>query len=83
MEHAERPEAPPELLYTVDHKQAARDAELDGVYLLVAGCSAADLDDASLLQEWRGQYKVEHCFRLTNQLFLFGPVSLEKPHRTQ
>jgi transposase len=79
--HADRPEAPIELLYTVDREQASRDAELDGVYLLVAGGPAARLDDASLLQEWKGQYKVEHCFRLTNQLFLVGPVFLKTPRR--
>ncbi len=81
VEHPDRPRAPLELLYTVDHEQAARDAELDGVYLLVAGGPTADLDDASLLQEWKGQYKVEHCFRLTNQVFLVGPIFLKKPHR--
>ncbi len=79
--HKDRPEAPLELLYTVDREQAARDTELDGVYLLVAGGPAARLDDASLLQEWKGQYKVEHCFRLTNQLFLVGPVFLKTPRR--
>jgi hypothetical protein len=79
--HEDRPEAPLELLYTVDREQASQDAELDGVYLLVAGGPAARLDDASLLQEWKGQYKVEHCFRLTNQLFLVGPVFLKTPRR--
>jgi hypothetical protein len=49
-----------ELLYRVDHSQAAQDAGLDGVYLLMAGGPAASLGDASLLQEWKGQYKVEH-----------------------
>lgn len=81
VEHPDRPEAPLELLYTVDHKQAAQDADLDGVYLLVAGGPAAALADASLLQEWKGQYKVEHCFRLTNQLFLVGPIFLKHPRR--
>lgn len=81
IEHADRPEAPLELRYIVNYEQATRDAELDGVYLLVAGGPAAELPDASLLQEWKGQYKVEHCFRLTNQLFLFGPVFLKNPHR--
>ena len=81
VEHSDRPEAPLELLYTVDREQAAQDAELDGVYLLVAGGPAADLNDASLLQEWKGQYKVEHCFRLTNQVFFVGPIFLKKPHR--
>jgi transposase len=81
VEHADRPEAPLELRYTVDHQQASRDADLDGVYLLVAGGPAADLDEASLLQEWKGQYKVEHCFRLTNQLFRVGPLFLKQPHR--
>ena len=79
--HDDRPEAPLELLYTVDHEQAAQDVELDGVYLLVAGGPAASLDDASLLQEWKGQYKVEHCFRLTNQVFLVGPIFLKTPRR--
>jgi hypothetical protein len=79
--HPDRPEAPLELLYTVDHQQAAQDTELDGVYLLVAGGPAVQLDDASLLQEWKGQYKVEHCFRLTNQLFRVGPIFLKTPRR--
>jgi len=81
VEHSDRPEAPLELLYTVDHEQAAQEADLDGVYLLVAGGPATELDDASLLQEWKGQYKVEHCFRLTNQLFLVGPIFLKRPQR--
>jgi hypothetical protein len=79
--HDDRPEAPLELLYTVDREQAAQDVELDGVYLLVAGGPAASLDDASLLQEWKGQYKVERCFRLTNQVFLVGPIFLKTPRR--
>jgi len=79
--HGDRPQAPLELLYTVDHQQAAQDTDLNGIYLLVAGGPTAELDDASLLQEWKGQYKVEHCFRLTNQVFLVGPVFLKSPHR--
>jgi len=79
--HPDRPDAPLELVCRVAHSQAERDAELDGVYLLVAGGPAAALDDASLLQEWKGQYKVEHCFRLTNQLFLVGPIFLKTPPR--
>jgi len=79
--HADRPAAPLELRYTVDQRQATRDKQLDGVYLLVAGGPAAALDDAVLLQEWKGQYKVEHCFRLTNQLFRVGPIFLKKPQR--
>ena len=47
----------------------------------MAGGPAAHWDDASLLQEWKGQYKVEHCFRLTNQLFLCGPVFLKNSQR--
>jgi hypothetical protein len=81
VEHPDRAAAPLELLYTVDQEQATQDADLDGVYLLTAGGVAAELDDASLLQEWKGQYKVEHCFRLTNQLFLVGPIFLKNPHR--
>jgi transposase len=81
VEHSDRPQAPLELLYTVDHDQAAQDTDLNGIYLLVAGGPMTELDDASLLQEWKGQYKVEHCFRLTNQVFLVGPVFLKSPHR--
>jgi hypothetical protein len=79
--HPERPEAPYALHYTIDQGRVARDASLDGVYLLVAGGPAAQWDDARLLQEWKGQYKVEHCFRLTNQLFLCGPVFLKNAQR--
>ncbi len=79
--HPERPDAPLALHYTIDQERVERDAALDGVYLLVAGGPAAQWDDASLLQEWKGQYKVEHCFRLTNQLFLCGPVFLKNAHR--
>ncbi len=81
VEHPDRPQTPLELLYTVDHQQVAQDSELDGVYLLVAGGPATALDDACLLQEWKGQYKVEHCFRLTNQLFLVEPLFLKTPRR--
>lgn len=81
VEHPARPDAPLELVYTVDREQALQDIDLDGVYLLVAGGPAVGLDDASLLQEWKGQYKVEHCFRLTNQVFLVGPIFLKTPHR--
>jgi transposase len=31
--------------------------------------------------EWKGQYKVEHCFRLVNQLFLVAPLFLKTPQR--
>jgi transposase len=82
VEHPDRPHSPLELLYTIDQPQIAQDSEFDGIYLLVAGGPATtDLDDATLLQEWKGQYKVEHCFRLTNQLFLVGPLFLKTPRR--
>src|SRR5207245_11699589 len=79
--HPERPDAPYALTYTIDQERVARDAALDGVYLLVAGGQAARWDDASLLQEWKGQYEVEHCFRLTNQVFLFGAGFLKSAQR--
>src|SRR5256886_13415480 len=79
--HADRPVAPLELRYGVDHAQVQRDAELDGVYLLVAGGKAATLSDAEIVAEWKGQYKVEHCFRLVNQRFLVAPVFLKTPRR--
>src|SRR5256885_9115303 len=79
--HADRPTAPLELRYSVDQAQVQRDAELDGVYLLVAGGKAATLADAEMVAAWKGQYKVEHCFRLVNQLFLVTPLFLKTPQR--
>ncbi len=77
----DRPTAPLELRYSVDQAQMQRDAELDGVYLLVAGGKAATLSEAEMAAEWKGQYKVEHCFRLVNQLFLVTPLFLKTPQR--
>jgi len=79
--HTDRPTAPLELCYTVDHARVRQEAKLDGVYLLVAGGAVASWEDAAVLQEWKGQYKVEHCFRLTNQLFLVGPLFLKTAAR--
>jgi len=81
LEHPDRPQAPLELWYTIDHDQISQDTTLDGVYLLLAGGSAVELDDATLLQEWKGQYKIEHCFRTVNQLFFVGPLFLKNPRR--
>jgi hypothetical protein len=53
--HADHPAAPLELRYRVDDAQVQRDAELDGVYLLVAGGKAATLSDAEIMAEWKGQ----------------------------
>lgn len=71
--HPDRPEAPLELRYQVDYEQVQRDAELDGVYLLVAGGKAATLSDAEILAEWKGQHKIERCFHLVNGIFLVAP----------
>jgi hypothetical protein len=79
--HPERPAAPLELRYSVDAPQVHQEAELDGVYLLVAGGKAATLADGEILTEWKGQHKVEHCFRLVNQLFLVAPLFLKTPQR--
>lgn len=79
--HPDRPEAPLELRYCVDDQQVRQDAELDGVYLLVAGGKAATLSDGEILAEWKGQHKVERCFRLVNQLFLVAPLFLKTPQR--
>ena len=79
--HSDRPEAPLELRYTVDHDQVQRDAELDGVYLLVAGGPTASLSAAEVLAEWKGQHKAEHCFRRVNQVFLVAPLFLKTPRR--
>jgi transposase len=65
----------------VDHEQVQRDAELHGVYLLVAGGKATTLTDADILAEWKGQHKMEHCFRLMNQIFLVAPLFLKTPRR--
>jgi transposase len=79
--HADHPAAPLALRYRVDDAQVQRDAALDGVYLLVAGGKAATLSDAEIMVEWKGQYKVEHSFRLVNQLFLVTPLFLKTPQR--
>lgn len=79
--HPDRPEAPLELRYSVDREGAQQDAELDGVYLLVAGGKAATLSDADILAKWKGQHKVERCFRLVNQVFLVAPLFVKTPQR--
>jgi Domain of unknown function (DUF4277) len=79
--HAERPAAPLALRYSVDDAQGQREAERDGVYLLVAGGKAATLSDAEIAAQWKGQYKAEHCFRLVPQLFLVTPLFLKTPQR--
>jgi hypothetical protein len=79
--HAARPAAPLELHYRVDDAQVQRDAERDGGYLWVAGGKAASLSDAERVAEWQGQDKVEHCFRLVNQLFVVTPLCLKTPQR--
>ena len=81
LEHADRPEDPLELTYKIDWEQVQQDAELDGVYLLVAGGPAAKLDDQQIFSEWKGQYKVEHRFRMLNGIFFVDPIFLKKPHR--
>ena len=80
-EHPERPKAPLALSYRIDHQQVTLDVELDGVYKLVAGASASSLIDSEIFTEWKGQYKVEHCFRMLNQLFLIGPIFLKNAQR--
>lgn len=79
--HPDRPEVPLELRYSVDREQTQQDAALDGVYLLVAGGKAATLSDADILAEWKGQHKVERCFRLVNQVFLVAPLFVKTPQR--
>lgn len=81
VEHAQPPEAPLELRYQIKAQEMAQEAELDGVYLLVAGGPAAALADGQILPQWKGQYKVEHCFGLMNQLFLVAPIFLKTPQR--
>ena len=78
---ADRPAAPLALRSRVDDAQVQRDAELAGVYLLVAGGKAATLSDAEMMAEWKGQYKVEHSLRLVNQLCLVTPLFLKTPQR--
>lgn len=73
--------APLSLAYTIDQKQVEQDAKLDGVYMLVAGAKAATLDDNEILKEWKGQYKVEHRFRMVQEIFLAHPIFLKKPKR--
>lgn len=79
--HPDRPDAPMQLCYTVNLEQIQQDIQLDGVYLLVAGGKGATLSDAQILAEWKGQHKVERCFRLVNQVFLVAPLFLKTPRR--
>jgi len=79
--HPDRPAAHLELRYTVNHEQTQQDAELDGVYLLVAGGPTTTLSDTAILAEWKGQHKVERCFRLVNQVFLVAPLFVKTPRR--
>jgi transposase len=58
-----------------------QDAELCGVYLLVAGGKAASLSDADILAEWKSQHKVERSFHLVNQIFLVAPLFVKTPQR--
>ncbi len=75
------PQAPLELRYHIDIAQVQQDTALEGVYLLVAGGRAATFSDAAILTEWKGQHKVENCFRLVNQVFLIAPVFVKTPRR--
>lgn len=79
--HPNRPAAPLELRYTVNHEQTQRDTELDGVYLLVAGGPTITLSDTAILAEWKGQHKVERCFRMVSQVFLVAPLFVKTPRR--
>jgi transposase len=79
--HPERSSAPLELRYHVDHEKVQWDTELDGVYLLVAGGKAATLSDGEILAEWKGQHKMERCFRMVNGIFLVAPLFLKTPRR--
>ncbi len=73
--------APLRLTYTIDQQKVEQDAEMDGVYMLVAGSKAATLNDNEILKEWKGQYKVEHRFRMIQEIFLAHPIFLKKPER--
>jgi hypothetical protein len=78
---ADGPTASLALRSRVDHAQGHRDAALEGGYLLGAGGKAAARSEAELAAEWKGQYKVEHGFRLVNQLCLVPPLFLKTPQR--
>ena len=81
VDHPDRPQAPLELRYHLDRERVQQDAALDGVYLLVAGGKAATLPDEAILAEWKGQHKVERCFRLVNRFFLVAPLFVKTPRR--
>lgn len=65
----------------MDQAQRQRDAELDGVSLLVSSGKAATLSEAESAAAWKGQDKVAHCCRLVPQLFLVPPLFLQTPQR--
>lgn len=80
-EDKENVAAPLRLTYTIDKQQVEQDAQLDGVYKLVAGAKASTLEDNEILKEWKGQYKIEHRFRMIQEIFLAHPIFLKKPTR--
>jgi hypothetical protein len=78
---ADRPTAPLARRDHVDHAQVQREAARDGVSLLVAGGTAATLADAESAAAWKGQYKVEHGFRLVHPHGWVPPLCLKPPQR--
>ncbi len=80
-EHKDGAEAPLELKYKIDQKAADKDAELDGVYTLVVGGKALELEDQEVFKEWKGQHKIEHAFSMVNEVLLNLAVFLKKPAR--
>ncbi len=75
------PWAPLELVYRLDRSKMARDAQLDGIYLLVAHKAGLELDDEAIFREWKEQHKIEHRFALLQGPFMLGPVFLKTPKR--
>jgi transposase len=79
--HPKRPWAPLELVYRLDRRKMARDAQLDGVYLLVAHKAGLELNDEAIFLEWKEQHQIEHRFALLQGPFMLGPVFLKTPKR--
>lgn len=81
LQHPKRPWAPLELVYRLDRRKMPRDAQLDGVYLLVAHKAGLELDDEAIFREWKEQHKIEHRFAMLQGPFMLGPVFLKTPKR--
>jgi transposase len=68
-----------ELKIDLQDEALKRDAIMDGIYLLC--CSVAQLSTQQVLQEYKGQHKVERGHRDLKGPLAIAPIFLHKPER--